>query len=103
MKLIGDQIRAFPKFPGQPSRHIGDKERKRSSPTHPGLGFGLQNFPNLQRAPRSHTNSDLDVLPVLGKLIKSTFQRIQCPPVWRSESFRPTSFVHGAQLPYFVS
>src|SRR5581483_5027317 len=42
-----------------------------------GVGFGLQKDPNLCGSPRLHTDSNWDVLILVGKLIKSTFQRIQ--------------------------
>ena len=76
MKLIGDQIQVFPTSSTWTPRHFWSKERKRSNPTRFGPGFGLQDSSNLWCSPRSHTDSDLGVQVLHGKLIKSTFQRI---------------------------
>jgi hypothetical protein len=59
--------------------HVTSSPRKARVQTQHvlGVGFGLQNNPNLCWLPRLHTDSDLDVLVLDGKLRKSPFQRVQ--------------------------
>jgi hypothetical protein len=40
-------------------------------------GFGLPNWPNLCGSPQLHTDSNCDVLILVGELMKCTFQRMR--------------------------